>query len=240
MKQLLIAALIILLFLLSAAAPVPTAAGDALTAQDIVANCARAMGGIDKIERVKTLRIYAVYPDHGETPLGIEIKRPNLSYSPKAKIAFDGKRACWLEGTPNNPKPEMIDPVDLADFDVEIAQFFPAFFDTPSEYAGSETFEGRPAHKLRMKLPQGAVTIYTIDAETWLPVKISSQFVMRGRDIVVDRVFSDFRNVGGILYPHAFTYPARDRKSALKARVTSVEFNAPLDDAHFKIPDGIK
>lgn len=163
-----------------------------------------------------------------------------MSYTPEASLVFDGKRACLLKGMDNKSGPEMVDPGDLVDFDVEVGYFIPAFFDFPSEYLGSETVAGRVLHKIRPQLPHGAELVYFIDASTWLPHKTAVRMTIRGQSFAVERVFSDYRDVDGILYPHGFTYPSRDRKSVIQGRVTSVEVNPALDDAHFTIPNNIK
>ena len=239
MRRALVLSAILCLSAAPSAAQTAAPPDSGVTAADLVAKCARAMGGREKIDAVKTIRVQAVYPDHGERPLAFEIKRPDMSYTPQAQIAFDGKRGCWLKGQDQKSKPEMVDPGDLVDFDVEIGYFFPAIFDYPSEYAGVQTVDGRTAHALRVKLPHGAVMTYFLDAESGLPLKVNTRFTIRGMAIDNDRAYSDYRKVSGILYPHGFTYRGRNN-DVQKARVTSVEFNIALDDAHFTVPDEIK
>ena len=82
--------------------------------------------------------------------------------------------------------------------------------------------------------------VYYIDAVTWLPYKISTRMTIHGQVFDAERGLSDYRDVEGILYPHGFTYLGRDRKSVLQGRLTSVEINPLLNDAHFKIPENIK
>ena len=82
--------------------------------------------------------------------------------------------------------------------------------------------------------------VYAIDAATWLPYKANVRLTIRGQSFNAERVFSDYREVGGILYPHGFTYQSRDRRSVVQGRVTSVEINSVLDEAHFTIPKNIK
>ncbi len=210
------------------------------TASELIAKCAQAMGGQAKIESLKTLRLGTVFPDHGERTLFIEIRRPNLSYNPQGQLAFDGKRACFLRGQDGKSEPQLVDPAELVDFDVEIGYYFPAFFDFPSEYVGSETIDGRTFYKIRPQLSHGAEMIYYLDTESGLPSKIVVHMVIRGQSLGNERILSDYKKVDGILYPHGFTYPSRDRKSVIQGRVTSVEFNVPLDEAHFTIPKNIK
>ena len=215
-------------------------AASGMTAAEVIARCAEALGGLDKIQAVKTLRIGAVFPDHGERVLFNEVWRPNKSYNPQGLLAFDGKRACFLKGEDGRSEPKLIDPAELWDYDVEIAYYFPAFFEFPTEYLGSDSVDGRTVHKIRPKLPHGADLVYMIDASTWLPYKTNVRITLDGQFHETERIFSDYKNVDGILYPHGFTYPSRDRKSAIQGRIVSVEINIPLDEAHFIVPEGIK
>jgi zinc protease len=215
-------------------------AADGLTATEIIAKCAEAMGGKAKIDGLKTLRVGAVYPDHGDKTFITEIKRPNMSYEEASYLVFDGKRACLLKGLDMKSGPQLVGEEELVDFDVIVSCLFPAFFDFPSDYLGAEKVEGRLAHKIRPKLPHGAEMVYYIDAVTWLPYKISTHMTIHGQVFDAERGLSDYRDVEGILYPHGFTYLGRDRKSVLQGRLTSVEINPLLDDAHFKIPENIK
>jgi len=214
----------------------PGPSADRMTATEVIARCAEAMGGRSRVDGVRSLRVGAVYPDHGDRSLFIEIRRPNMSYSPQAFLVFDGRQACLLRGMDMKSKPEMVDPGDLVDFDVEVGYFFPAFFDFPAEYLGADSVDGRVLHKVRPKLPHGAELVYYLDSGTWLPYKTTVRMTVRGQSLAVERVFSDYRTVAGIPYPHGFTYPSRDRKSVIQGRVTSVEINPALDDAHFTIP----
>jgi hypothetical protein len=218
----------------------PTPPASRLTAAEVIARCAAAMGGQARIDALKTLRIGAVYPDHGDKIFITEIKRPNMSYEAASFLVFDGQRACLLKGPDYKSGPQLVDEQDLTDFDVIVGSFFPAFFDFPSDYLGAETVEGREMHKIRPKLPHGAELVYSIDGQTWLPAKFSTRMTIRGRSFGSERGFSDYKNVRGILYPHGFTYPGRDRTSVIQGRIASVEINPVLDEAHFTIPKNIR
>ncbi|MFH1941850.1 MAG: hypothetical protein ABIL68_07070, partial [bacterium] len=207
-----------------------------MTAEKLIARCADAMGGQDNIENIKTLRIGAVYPDHGNHALFIEIKRPNLSYNPQSKIVFDGKRLCWTKGTDGNSAPELVDAEEWKDGEVEIGFYFPAFFDYPSEYLGMETVDVKKFYKLSVKLPLGAEMVYYVDAKTYLLHKAVAHLTLYGEARHPERVFSDYKEIGGIRFPHGFTYGSRN--GIMKGRIESVEINAPMDDDHFQIPDG--
>ena len=70
-----------------------------LTAERLVEECAKAMGGVEKIDALETMRTTQRWPDHGL--IRYEIKRPNYVRMGD-ELVFDGERASWLEG--KNPK----------------------------------------------------------------------------------------------------------------------------------------
>jgi len=214
------------------------------TAERIVARTAQAMAGAGQIEDVKTLRVRMVYPDH-EYPVITEISRPNRmrTWGGKHVVVFDGERGAFLErppaedGTPQGP--ELIDPKYVKDFELDIAFLFPAFLDHPSEYLGRESVEGVEAHKLGVLLPLGIRTIYFVDAASYLPIKVVADVTIDGTVYRPGRVFRDYQDVGGLMYPRTVTYWWMAGK-AQTASVELVEVNVPLGEDRFTIPPGIR
>ena len=205
-----------------------------LTAERIVARCAEAMGGMDNIQKIKTIRIHAVYPDHGDHPLILEIRRPNLSFNPQANLVFDGKRLCFLNGSDHKSGPELVDPEEWKDGDTDIAYNFPAFFDYAAEYLGTDTIDRRTFHKLLVALPLGAEMTYWIDAQTFLPVKAAARSIMYGKEFNSRRDYSDFRETGGVFLPYGFTYGSR--YGQIQGKVESIDINPVFPEDHFRIP----
>lgn len=204
------------------------------TAKELMDRCASAMGGAEAIRSVKTLRFHSIYPDHGDTPILFEIMRPNRSRSPRADLVFNGTRACFIKGQGGKPGPQMVPAGELVDFEVEIGWFFPAFFDHPAEYAGTETVEGREAHKLRVTLPRGARMTYFLDAATDRVVRITAEFTLGGKEYTLERIVNDYRPVDGLMLPHRFTYTGRT--GIQTGCIEKIELNVPLAEDAFRIP----
>jgi len=217
-------------------------AGEPVTVKGIVSECAEAMGGMEKIDALKTIRLKVIYTDH-DYPVFAEIRRPNLIRSDggKSVVLFDGKRACKLKGVAKDGSvsgPRLIKAEEWKDFEVDVAFYFPAFFDYPARYVGMETDEGRKAFELEVKLPLGARMTYFIDAETHLWFKTVAHVTIGGKEHHPQRIFSDYKVVGGILYPHGFIYNWTPDEKPNKAFIEKVEFNVPLPDERFAIPAG--
>lgn len=214
------------------------------TAEQIVSRAAEAMTGGGRIEDLTTLRIRMVYPDH-DYPVVTEIRRPNQMRTEGVGsyvLVFDGERGAFLErpptedGTPQGP--ELIDPKYLKDLELDIAFVFPAFFDYPAEYLGREVVEGVDTHKLGVALPLGIRMTYFIDAATYLPVKVVADVTVEGTEYHPGRVFSDYEDHGGMLYPRTVKYWWMT-DNVETAVVELVEVNAPLGEDRFRIPAGI-
>ncbi len=208
-----------------------------LSTEEIISRCAAAMGGIHNINNIKTIRTHRVYPDHGEHPLIFEMKRPNLSRHAGGKVVFDGKRACWIRGVDGDSKPELVDPAEWKDYELEIAYVFPAIFEYPSEFIGIESIDRREFYKLRVNLPLGATITYFIDNETSLIVKTEANFKINNTEINAYRDYFDYREVNDFYFPHGFTYGSRFGQ--IKGWVESYEINIPFTDDYFRIPDDV-
>ncbi len=211
----------------------PTTTPAPLTAERLVDECVQAMGGMEKIDALETLRLAQHWPDHGL--IRYEIKRPNLVRMGD-NLVFDGERASWLEGRNAEGTPRLVPAEEWKDFEMDIAWYVPAFFDYPAEYMGTEIVDNIETHILQVTLPLGAVLTYNLDAQTYLVYRTSSDVTIGDKEYHMERTYSDYRLHDGILYPHAFTYAGRDGVKVLTATMETLEFNVPFEDEHFSIP----
>jgi hypothetical protein len=217
----------------------PLDAGN-VTADEVIGKCADALGGAAKIKGIKTVRFKVTYPGH-EHMITTEIMRPNrIRNSADYILTFDGKRAGYLKTEPGHKGPKVIPPEHLKDFELEIALFFPAFFDHKATYKGVEKVDGVTLHKLYLELPLGAILTYYIDAETFLPYKAVSRIEFQGKTYYPVRIYKDYKRVDGILYPHSFLYAWRKGEEKKKAQIHKVEFNVPLAKNYFEPPAEVK
>ena len=203
-----------------------------------MARCAEALGGAGRIAAIKTLRITVDYPDR-TLPCVVEIKRPDRVRSESGYVlVYDGKRCGYLKGAPSEDGkehgPQLLPAEHNRDFEVDIAFFFPAFFDHPAEYAGLETVEGREYHKLAVVLPRGIRMTYYLDAATFLPARIVAGIPDNGVVYRCEHVVGDYEQADGLLFPR--TADADSWGPPGRARITSVELNVPLDDGRFRMP----
>jgi len=198
------------------------------SAEEVVSQCAAAMGvGID-VDDVKALRIQYFLPDHG-APVWYDFGRPSLLKH--ENLAYDGKRGAFR--TEDGWK--LDDPEVWAHYEIDVAFFLPAFFDYPATYEGVDTIVGIRSHRLGVSLPGGSQVTYYIDSETYLIVKVVSDATVHGESQHMERLFTNYEESDGLLFPRAFTYPGR-RSGILTGTVLDVVVNPPLEPGHFDLP----
>jgi hypothetical protein len=193
----------------------------------VLDDCAEAMGGTDVIANLTTLRMAHDWPDHGT--LRTEIERPNKERLGDG-LVWDGNRCSLINPTGSVPEEEWLDN------EIDIAWFVPAFFDYPVDSIEKRTVDGVDSLMIQVTLPLGAVMSYYVDAETYLTCKVAADFTLHGGAHHVERDYRDYREVDGLVYPHAFTYQGRDGVTRLTATLEKLEINLPLD-GRFDIPE---
>jgi len=105
------------------------------------------------------------------------------------------------------------------------------------ELLGKETVDGREAYKLKVTLSSGGEQMDFLDAETALLVRRDTTRTLGGQQLELQTTFSDFRPVGGVVFPHLIRSSAKGRADLLEIIVEEAELNMPLDDARFEMPE---
>lgn len=104
------------------------------------------------------------------------------------------------------------------------------------ELVGTEALPGGEAHKLKVTLKGGALRYDYVDAKTHQIVRSDVTRLIKGRPTVLESTFGDFREVGGLVFPHLIETHVKDRPQVLKIVVEKIELDPELDDARFRIP----
>lgn len=233
--------IIILVFIIVLFGTVSVAAQrQPVDAKEIIARCAEAMGGVDRIENIKTCRFDVSYPGH-EYTVTTDIKRPNLMRNAGGRGigVFDGKNARLLHKDPATGRFTKNVPIKkefLADFYAEPGFFFFYFFDFPAEYLETVEIDGKKTYQLQVRMPLDVQIHYFIDADTYLPVRTTAHLTVGGKKVVWARDYLDYKLVEGIKYPHGFLYYWKETDKK-KATVNRVEWNVQFPDHHFEVQE---
>jgi hypothetical protein len=107
----------------------------------------------------------------------------------------------------------------------------PGFFRLEFSYQGPTS-----VFKLKLTLEGGAIRYDYVDVASRQVVRADVTRTIRGRPVELQNTFSDFREVGGIVFPYLIETRAKDRPEVIRIEVEKIELDPDLDDARFRLP----
>jgi len=222
----------------------------ATSVDDIVARHLAAVGGLDKIRAIKTLR------EQGRITAGAdrqalalrERKRPDRT---RFELTTQGVTAVFVsngdKGWKVSPFDNDVAPTPLPEEAVaeaaEQADIEGPLVDWKQkghkvELVGTETVRGREAYKLKLTLASGGERYELIDATTMLRARTVSTRTVKGRPLEIETTYSDYQKTGGVHFPHRIEVVAHGRPQALLVVLDKIEVNPPIADSRFEMPAG--
>jgi hypothetical protein len=215
---------------------------------ELLARNLASRGGRERLARVSTMRLtgrMTLAPGR-EAPVTVEMKRPNkvrLEFRVQGMTgvqAFDGEVA-WVMppyGGPDRaerlPEDETAAVRQQSDFDGPLVGWKEKGLDV--KLVAQETLEGEPAWRLSIGFPDGSTKDVWLDGERCLERRSESRRSVGGETIVGESFVSDYREVDGLVLPHAFENGPKGADERQRLVITQVELNPALDDARFAMP----
>ena len=240
--------------LILAAAAVATLAApvSAQTVDEIVAHYIRTVGGMEKIQAVRTLRRTGKYLGGGgfEATIVQENKRSSLvreEFSLQGMTginAYDGKTGWKIEPWNGKKDPEALGEeemramVDQSDFDGPLVNYKQK--GNKVEFVGMDKFEGTDTFKLRVTTPNGDAYIYYLDTDYYVPIKIDTKRMVRGAEREYETALGDYKEVAGWYLPYSFESNVKGSSDKQKFVLEKIEANVPIDDSRFSMPSATK
>ncbi|HKO03244.1 MAG TPA: hypothetical protein VJW51_00775 [Candidatus Acidoferrales bacterium] len=220
----------------------------AQTVDEIIAKSTAARGGEAKLRAVKSIRLTG----HVEVgpgmvaPMTLVIKRPGMVrmeftiQGMTAIQAYDGKTG-WgvmpFQGK-KDAEPMSADDVkemeDQADLDGPLMDYKAKGHTV--EYLGKDKVEGSDAYKLKVTKKNGTIETSFIDADSGLEVKSITKTKIRGNEAEIETVYTDFRDVHGLIFPFSLEQGALGSPQKQKITIEKVEINPDLIDGQFQMP----
>lgn len=217
---------------------------------EIVASHLAARGGQEKLQALRSIReTGTVTASDGRVARVVrEIERPGLFrlefvfQGTTSVFAHDGRQGWQVAPLQGKFEPELVPPeidsaggVDQRDLEGPLVDWREKGHVV--ELAGREILPGGEAFKLKVTLKGGAVRWDYVDVKTRQVVRSDVPRMVRGRQMILQNLFSDFREVGGIVFPHRIETHVKDRPQVLTILVSKVELDPDLDDARFRMPE---
>jgi hypothetical protein len=216
--------------------------------EEIVARHAEALGGIDRLRAIQSVRMRGkVTAGGGREALVVrEVLRPDKIRTEftvqgvTGVYAFDGERGWKVSPFEGSYAPVLMEDeeatqaADQADIEGPLVDWKAKGHQVA--LLGKETLDGHDAHKLEVTLRSGRVLYQYLDAESFLRVRAQSTRLVRGQQVEIETTFDDYREVHGIFFPHSIATGASGRPRRLEIQVEEIEVNPPLDPSDFQVP----
>jgi hypothetical protein len=229
------------------ASPLSAQSSAPRTADEIIARYLKTVGGMDKIQAVKTLRRVGKYNGGGgfEAIIVQENKRPNLvreEFSLQGMTginAWDGRTGWKIDPFGGKKDPEALSEdemrgiVEDADFDEPLVNYREK--GNKVELVGTDQIEGTDVYKLRVTLKSGDVRTYYMDTDYFVPIKMDETRTIRGTEQEIETTLGDYKEVAGWFMPFSIE---SGFKGQGKGKVTfeRIDANVPIEDSRFVKP----
>jgi hypothetical protein len=218
------------------------------TADEIVAKYIKTVGGMEKIEAVKTIRRTGKVIAGGgfEIPIVEENKRPNLVRQDVTiqglvgTSAYDGKTGWKIQPWQGKKDAETMGEgemkaiVEESDFDGPLVNYKAK--GNKVEYVGMDEVEGTDTYKLKVTLANGETRYFYMDTDYYVPIKIETKRIVRGNEVEFETVLGDYKEVAGWYMPYSIEVGAKGSQFKQKIAYEKIEANVAVDDGRFAMP----
>ncbi len=104
-----------------------------------------------------------------------------------------------------------------------------------AELIDKEDLEGSQVYKIKLTKADGDIENWFIDADSYIPIKISSKVKVQGNDVESDTYLSNYGEINGVLMAKTITNKYKEQ-TASQVEITKVEINVPVSDSLFVKP----
>jgi hypothetical protein len=217
-------------------------------ADEIVNKYVTAIGGLDKIKSIKTIKLVGkVTAGSMDIPFSQTCKRPQMVLMESTiqgmtmKQAFDGTRGWTLNPFMGKKEPDVMSKdaeksvLRNADFEGQLINYKDK--GSKIELIGKEDYEGSQVYNIKLTDKNNDTTNFYIDANSYFVVKQNDKIKLDDKEITAESILSNYKQVDGVMFPFSIESKSPDNPMGnAKIIVESIETNIPFDDSIFKMP----
>jgi outer membrane lipoprotein-sorting protein len=216
---------------------------------EIVNSNITARGGVERLQALQSIRMTGTATASGGrvARVVLEMKRPGLyrlefsSQGTTAVFAHDGEVGWQVDPLAGVFEPEQVVPerdseagVDERDIEGHLVNWRDKGHSVV--LVGREALAGGEAFKLEVTLASGAVRHDYVDVASRQIVRSDKTETIGGRTLRLEETYADFREVGGLVFPHRIETHVIERPEVITIVVESIELDPELDAARFEMP----
>jgi len=224
----------------------------AQTADEIIAKYIKAVGGLDKIQAVQTLRRTGKFVGGGgfeavilqENKRGASVREEFSLQGMTGVNAYDGKTGWKIEPWNGKKDPEALGEEEMksivedADFDGPLLNYQRK--GNKIEFIGMDKFEGTDTYKLKVTKSNGDVYVYYLDTDYYMPIKYDTKRMVRGAEREYETALGDYKLVNGWYIAYSVEVNTKGHADKSKYIYDKIEANLSLDDSRFTMPKPTK
>lgn len=212
---------------------------ESITAESVISDYIEAVGGKERLNAVNTLKVEMSGSIMGQTAMmEINQMKPN-NFQMTVKMQgmvlqeqkYDGTKAV----TSQMGQKQVFTDGEQFEAIKEQANMFPQldYSAANMELAGIEDVDGKKAYKIIVTSPSGKKSTEFYDISTSLLIRsVTSQAGPGGQEISILNDAEDYKEVGGILFPHKITISGA-MPQPLVMKVSAYTVNGPMESVLF-------
>jgi len=203
------------------------------------------VNGLDKLQKVKTIVMTGTITRNDLMPIKITKMRPDkyrmdFELADLAAIqAYDGKTGWSTAPWTGNPKPTLMDEDALKDVknraDFEGLLYNYKEKGHQAKLIGKDTINTNEVYKIELIRKDGGIEYYFIDTKNAQLLKRSFKRNMRGKEVALENIFSDYRQVNGILFSFVNETTMDGQRYSL-IEFEKIELNVDVNEKIFGMP----
>ena len=222
-------------------------AASAQTVDEVIGKNIQAHGGVDKLKAVRSIRTTAKFSRGSlraefrqENKRADKVREEFIIQGLAQVQAYDGKTGWQISPFGGRKDPELLSQDDLkslvvdADIDGPLVDYKEKGH--KAGLVGHDSMEGTDCFKIKLRMKNGDVRYYYLDADSFLELKVEIQTTIRGTLQESELYYGDYEQVNGIYYPFAVEQAQKGSASRAQVSVEKIEQNVPLEDGHFSMP----
>jgi outer membrane lipoprotein-sorting protein len=217
------------------------------TVDEIINKHVAALGGLDKINSVKTIRYTGMFSGMGaDIPVTITIKakdkiKMDMQFQGMSLIqAYDGITGWSInpfsgkKDAEKMPAEEVKEMKENAEWEGQLVNYKEKGYKV--ELMDKEDVEGSDTYKIKLTDKDGDVTYYFLDAATYLPIKQTSKRKFKEKEITQEIYQGNYQSVDGIMLAMSIEIKTVGSDQTQKGTFEKVELNVDVDDSFFTMP----
>jgi hypothetical protein len=232
-----------LLFLFSLSSQIFAQDADAIVNKYI-----NAIGGLDKIQTINTIKMSGkVTAGSMDIAFSQTCKRPLMVLMESTLQgmtmiqAYDGTQGWMINPFMGKKDPDVMSKdaekaiQRSADFDGQLVNYKDK--GSKIELVGKEDLDGSPVYNIKLTDKNNDITNFFIDADSYLIVKQTDKMKFDTKEISSETTFGNYKLVDGVMMPFSIESKSPDNPMGnAKIVMDTIETNIKIDDSIFKMP----